>query len=87
MNALAEAITIDGEKVIANYNATGSANITTYDQGALRSCEFPRPFTDEAAMTRLLFSATNRDTCVSFAPMTAPYQARSDHTSHFDIRA
>lgn len=74
MNALAEVITVDGQKVMGSFSASGSERVTTFDPSNLRTCDFPRPATDEAAMSRLLFSAVNRHTCVSFARMTFPHQ-------------
>ncbi|MGW4464660.1 hypothetical protein [Micromonospora sp. NPDC004704] len=66
MNGLAEAITVGGSKVIASWDARGSANIKTKATG----CEFARPNGSGAGRTALRNSETVGNAiagCVEFA--------------------
>ncbi|WP_220795441.1 substrate-binding domain-containing protein [Streptomyces shenzhenensis] len=53
MNGLANAITINGTKVIGSYDATGSANVTTKDPATKPGCTMARPNGSGAGRTAL----------------------------------
>lgn len=63
MNALSDAVKVGGTKVIASYNATGSANIQTKSTG----CTMARPNGSGAGKTALLNSLNAADNCLQFA--------------------
>ncbi|MFE7777770.1 hypothetical protein ACFU5O_28500 [Streptomyces sp. NPDC057445] len=67
MNGLANAITINGTKVIGSYDATGSAQITTKDPAATPGCTINRPNGSGAGRTALLNSLQANNGCLDFA--------------------
>lgn len=64
LNALSDAVTIGGQKVLGSYDAFGSANITTKGSG---NCTIPRPAGSGAGRQALLDSANAGNGCVQFA--------------------
>jgi ABC-type phosphate transport system substrate-binding protein len=67
MNGLANAITINGTKVIGSYDAVGSANITTKDPATTPGCTIPRPNGSGAGRTALLTSLQANNNCLDFS--------------------
>ncbi|MER6123393.1 substrate-binding domain-containing protein [Streptomyces sp. NPDC001795] len=71
MNALSNAITINGTKVIGSYNAVGSAQITTKDPATTPGCTINRPNGSGAGRTALLNSLQANggagDGCLDFS--------------------
>lgn len=67
MNGLANAITINGTKVIGSYDAVGSAQITTKDPATTPGCAMNRPNGSNAGRTALLNSLQANNGCLDFA--------------------
>ncbi|MFD9371546.1 substrate-binding domain-containing protein [Streptomyces sp. NPDC060020] len=67
MNGLAAAITVNGQKVIGSYDATGSANITTKDPAVNANCTIARPNGSGAGRSALLTSLQASNGCLDFA--------------------
>lgn len=67
MNGLANAVTINGTKVIGSYDATGSANVTTKDPATTPGCTIARPNGSGAGRTALLNSLQAGNGCLDFA--------------------
>ncbi|MGW1539956.1 substrate-binding domain-containing protein [Streptomyces sp. NPDC002309] len=67
MNGLAQAITINGTKVIGSYDATGSAQITTKNPATTPGCSINRPNGSGAGRTALLNSLQAGNGCLDFA--------------------
>ncbi|MEU6342093.1 hypothetical protein ABZ883_14260 [Streptomyces sp. NPDC046977] len=67
MNGIANAVTINGVKVIGSYNATGTANVTTKDPATTPGCNIPRPNGSGAGRTALLNSLQAGNGCLDFA--------------------
>jgi ABC-type phosphate transport system substrate-binding protein len=70
MNAMANAITINGTKVLGSYDATGGGNITTKDPATLPGCTLPRPNGSGAGRNALLASLQPGSTtagCLQFS--------------------
>ncbi|WP_084718376.1 substrate-binding domain-containing protein [Streptacidiphilus carbonis] len=65
MNAMSNAITVSGQKVIGSYDATGSATINT--QAATACQALNRPNGSGAGRTALLNSLTAADGCIQFS--------------------
>ncbi|MFC1403802.1 MULTISPECIES: substrate-binding domain-containing protein [Streptacidiphilus] len=65
MNAMSNAITINGTKVIGSYDATGSATIATQSGAACQAVA--RPNGSGAGRTALLNSLTAADGCLQFS--------------------
>ncbi|MBM7772320.1 hypothetical protein JOD54_002524 [Actinokineospora baliensis] len=65
MNGLADAITINGTKVLGSYDARGTAQITTKD--GIPACTFNRPENSGGGVAALKNSMTTGDGCVQFA--------------------
>ncbi|WP_236788881.1 hypothetical protein [Amycolatopsis sp. GM8] len=71
MNGMADAITINGTKVLGSYDAVGSANITTKDATTNPGCTIPRPASSGAGVTALVNSQAAGNNCVQFARSSA----------------
>lgn len=71
MNGLAAAITVNGQKVIGSYDATGSANVTTKDPAVNANCTMARPNGSGAGRAALLTSS-RRATAVWTSPAPPP---------------
>ncbi|MEV7281490.1 substrate-binding domain-containing protein [Streptomyces sp. NPDC093111] len=67
MNGLANAITINGTKVIGSYDATGSPQVTTKDPAVTPGCTMNRPNGSGAGRTALLNSLQANNGCLDFA--------------------
>ena len=67
LNGLANAITINGTKVIGSYDATGSAQVTTKDPATTPGCTINRPNGSNAGRTALLNSLQAGNGCLDFA--------------------
>ncbi|MFJ3903011.1 hypothetical protein [Streptomyces sp. NPDC090025] len=67
MNGLSNVVTINGQKVIGSYDATGSANITTKDPATTPGCTIQRPNGSGAGRTALLNSLQANNNCLDFA--------------------
>ncbi|MFF8170718.1 substrate-binding domain-containing protein [Streptomyces chartreusis] len=67
MNGMAQAITINGTKVIGSYDATGSAQITTKDPAATPGCTIARPNGSGAGRTALQNSLQAGNGCLDFS--------------------
>jgi hypothetical protein len=65
MNGIANAVTINGTKVIGSYNAVGTATITP--QSAAACAAMARPNGSGAGRTALLASLTAADGCLQFS--------------------
>ncbi|MFE5537850.1 hypothetical protein [Streptomyces sp. NPDC056492] len=67
MNGLAAAITVNGQKVLGSYDATGSANVTTKDPAVNANCTMARPNGSGAGRAALLTSLQAGNGCLDFA--------------------
>lgn len=67
MNALADIIEDGGVKIMASYNATGSADITTKDPAVNPDCTFARPNGSSAGRQALADSLIAGNDCIQFA--------------------
>ncbi|WP_405592116.1 hypothetical protein [Streptomyces sp. NBC_01092] len=67
MNGLAQAVTINGQKVIGSYDATGSAQITTKDPATTPGCTIARPNGSGAGRTALTNSLQAGNGCLDFS--------------------
>ncbi|MFJ5829687.1 substrate-binding domain-containing protein [Streptomyces sp. NPDC093089] len=67
MNGLADVVTVNGQKVLGSYDATGSATITTKNPATNPNCTIPRANGSGAGRTALLSSLQNANGCLDFA--------------------
>lgn len=67
MNGIANAVTINGVKVIGSYNATGTSTVTTKDPNTTPGCNMNRPNGSGAGRTALLTSLNANNGCLDFA--------------------
>jgi hypothetical protein len=67
MNGLSEAVTVGGQKVIASYDASGSAQITTKDPATTPGCAINRPSGSGNGVNALIASRTAGNGCLQFA--------------------
>ncbi|MCB8906825.1 MULTISPECIES: substrate-binding domain-containing protein [unclassified Streptomyces] len=67
MNGLADVVTVNGQKVIGSYDATGSANITTKSAATNPNCTIARPNGSGAGRSALLNSLQAGNGCLDFA--------------------
>ena len=67
MNGMSDAITIGGTKVIASYDAVGSAQITTKDPAVNPNCTINRPNSGGAGINALVASQQAGNGCLQFA--------------------
>ncbi|MFB6838564.1 substrate-binding domain-containing protein [Streptomyces sp. NPDC056361] len=67
MNGLADVVTVNGQKVLGSYDATGSATITTKNPATNPNCTIPRANGSSAGRTALLSSLQNGNGCLDFA--------------------
>jgi len=67
MNAMSNAIKVDGTKIIASYDATGSAEITTKDPATNPDCTFARPNGSSGGRQALADSINAGNGCIQFA--------------------
>lgn len=70
VNGLSDAITVGGTKIIASYDAVGSATITTKD-ASTPNCTIPRPANSGEGVNALVASLDNGTNCVQFARSSA----------------
>ncbi|MFF3151387.1 hypothetical protein ACFVRU_59315, partial [Streptomyces sp. NPDC057927] len=70
MNAMADAVKVNGQKVLASYDAPReglSSTITTKDPATNQYCTVNRPAHDAAALGALGYSVATADGCLDFA--------------------
>lgn len=67
VNGLSEIVTIGGTKVIASYDASGSAQITTKDPATNPNCTINRPSGSGNGVNALIASRQTGDGCLEFA--------------------
>ncbi|MEV0066688.1 MULTISPECIES: hypothetical protein [unclassified Amycolatopsis] len=67
MNGLSDTITVGGTKIIASYDAVGSASITTKDAATTPGCTMTRPANSGEGVNALVASLDAGDNCVQFA--------------------
>ncbi|CRK62097.1 hypothetical protein [Alloactinosynnema sp. L-07] len=67
MNGLADAITINGVKVLGSYDARGSVQITTKDAATNPNCTVARPEGSTPGVNLLKANMASGDGCVQFA--------------------
>ncbi|MFF0148021.1 ABC-type phosphate transport system substrate-binding protein [Amycolatopsis sulphurea] len=71
MNGLADAITVNGTKVLGSYDAVGSTNITTKDPATNPNCTIARPASSGAGVTALVNSQNAGNNCLQYARSSA----------------
>jgi ABC-type phosphate transport system substrate-binding protein len=67
VNGLADAITVNGTKVLGSYDAVGSPNITTKDPAVNANCTLPRPANSGEGVNALVAAQDGNTGCVQFA--------------------
>ncbi|TCO62425.1 substrate-binding domain-containing protein [Actinocrispum wychmicini] len=67
MNGLADAITVNGVKVLGSYDAVGASPIITKDPAALPACSLTRPANSGEGVNALVAAQDGSTNCVQFA--------------------
>ncbi|MEV6110132.1 hypothetical protein AB0M28_36320 [Streptomyces sp. NPDC051940] len=75
MNGMANAITVNGTKVLGSYDATGSQNITTKDPATNPNCTIARPNGSGAGRTALVNELNRGFNCLDFSRSSSLNQA------------